>query len=358
MIERRIRLAVALVIAALAGVPAGAAAGPRGIDPVTVHVFHRDAIHFDQDEPDRFAASHVRTSDNGRRISRPVTLQPPEGPCEIVARVRIHPIPNDVNAVHDKWDRAGNVRLSAPDGNDVEIVKFITAYGGFTEHEEDVTHLAPLLRGERTFHAWIDTWVSPAWLVDFELTFRPAEADSVPEWMAPWLDEAPRRAPDWATGVLYAEQVTREDLDAGDLVRELVVPEGTRRTELRVLSSGHCTDGSGADEFVSKDHVITVDGKEVHRYRPWRTDCRAFRDRNPYCRRWFDGSWSADYDRSGWCPGDRVEPLVLDLTEHLPPGRHELGFRVVDIRPRRGDHYGYWRLSAHAVGWTDAPGGL
>lgn len=349
------RILVAVTLPLLVALPA--TAGPRGLDPVTVPVFHRDGIHFNPEHPDRYASDVLTASDNGRVLSRTVTLAPPDGPCEIVARVRIHPIPNGVNAVCDKWDRAGNVRLSLPGMPDVELIKFITAYGGFTEHEQDVTHLAPLLRGPCTIRASIDTWVSPAWLVDFELVFRPVDEDTIPEWMAPWLEDTPRGAPDFARGVLYAERVTREDMDGGDLVRDVDIPEDAAHVTLFYLASGHCTDGRDEDEFVTKDNVITVAGREVHRLRPWRTDCRSFRDRNPYCRRWFDGSWSADYDRSGWCPGDVVKPVEIDLTAALPPGRHTLGFRVEGIRPRGDDdQLGYWRLSAHVAVWTAESG--
>ena len=47
--------------------------------------------------------------------------------------------------------------------------------------------------------------------------------------------------------------------------------------------------------------VLAVDGVVVARFHPWRDDCLEFRDRNPYCARWTDGSWSSDYSRSGWC---------------------------------------------------------
>jgi hypothetical protein len=95
-----------------------------------------------------------------------------------------------------------------------------------------------------------------------------------------------------------------------------------------------------------------VDGREVHRLEPWREDCKAFRSINPYCRRWSDGSWSADYARSGWCPGDQVRPIPIDLTAALPPGRHQLTIRIPGIRPRDADgSFGYWRVSGYLIGW-------
>ena len=92
----------------------------------------------------------------------------------------------------------------------------------------------------------------------------------------------------------------------------------------------------------------------MHRYKPWRDDCRRFREINPYTRRWTDGYWSSDYSRSGWCPGDWVPPLTLDLSDHLTPGSHVVTVNVEDVRPKDEDgHLGYWRVSSHLVGWED-----
>jgi len=341
------------ILGMLVGAAAAAAGPPAGIDPVTIHVFHDDVIHFTPDDPGRYETPTVRAEDNGREIVRTVRADPPPGPFRILARVATHPIPKDVQSVHDKWDRAGDVRLAVAGAPDVEVVKFVTAYGGATEHEVDVTRLAPLLKGECTFRGFVDTWVSPAWRMDFEIVFEPLPVEEPPEWMAEWTEGEETRPPDWARPLLYEPELTRESVADGPRTVDVEIPDGTRRVILRYLSSGHCTDGRDADEFVTKDNVILVDGREAHRLRPWRSDCRHFRDRNPYCRRWFDGSWSSDYDRSGWCPGDVVEPAEIDLTESLPPGAHTVGFRVDDIRPVDESGHGYWRVSAYLVGWVE-----
>lgn len=345
---RAAALAAAMLLGAAAVPPVAPAAR---IDPVTVHVFHDDAIHFLPDDPERYDVPPVTSEDKGRAIVRTVTLTPPPGPCRIFARVTTKPIPKDVQSVYDKWDRAGNVQLVLPDQPPIEVVKFVTAYGGLTEHRMDVTRLAPVLRGECTFRGFIDTWVSPAWKMDLELTFEPVPADETPDWMTEWIEEKDRTPPAWVRSVLYEQDLTAERLAGGDVVADVDVPEGTTRVLLRYLSSGHCTDGTDADEFVTKDNVVSVDGAEVWRWRPWRADCRDFRDVNAYCRRWFDGSWSADFDRSGWCPGDAVKPQEVDLTGTLTPGPHRMAFRVDDVRPKDDSGEGYWRVSACLVGW-------
>jgi hypothetical protein len=239
--------------------------------------------------------------------------------------------------VYDRWDRAGNVRLEIPDHPDVELVKFITAYGGRTEYDVDLSHLAPLLHGPCLFKGFVDTWVSPGWKMDFSLTFTPDTQVVNPVWVG---------------DVIYNESFTRDSPGDKGAEVSVYIPDSLSRVLLHYYVSGHCTDGADADEFVQKDNVIYVDNFVVYRYRPWRDDCRRFRPINPYCRRWTDGSWSCDYSRSGWCPGDIVEPLELDLTDHLKPGMHTMRFVIENIRPKDDKgNYGYWRVSAQLLGW-------
>ncbi|MDF1545228.1 MAG: peptide-N-glycosidase F-related protein [bacterium] len=305
---------------------------------IRVAIFDRGQIRYQPDSVGQFDTESLKAKENGRAIEQEVSLPVLAEPFRITAHLIMEPIPKDELSVHDKWDRAGSLYLVQPGEPNLELVKFVTAYGGRTEHRVDISHLAPLLSGKRTVGAFIDTWVSPAWKVSCELTYTPVEEPSVaPVWVMPVFNEP---AFDAQT---YGE--TGEEL-------ELSIPNGADRVMLYYLVSGHCTDGRGADEFESKDNVLSVDSSVVYRFRPWRDDCRKFREINPYTRRWSDGNWSSDYDRSGWCPGDMVEPLELDLTDHLNSGDHRLGIVIEDIRPRdEEEHYGYWRVSAYLVGF-------
>ena len=304
---------------------------------VEVDVFHENHIHFTPDQPDRYDTAGVVAEDNGRVIVTSAVIPAFDTTMKITARLALHPIPKDIQSVHDKWDRAGNVRLCREGEPDIEVVKFVTAYGGFTEFEVDVTHLAPLLKDTCTFRAFIDTWVSPAWKIDFSLSFEPDEPEVLPVWVG---------------AVVFEESFDTREIDAEGIEVTVEVPESLERVTMNYLVSGHCTDGRGADEFEQKDNVIYIDGHVVYRFRPWRDDCRQFREVNPYCRRWSNGWWSSDFSRSGWCPGDFVAPVELDLTDHLTPGRHTIRFVIENMRPVDEDgNYGYWRVSSHLVGW-------
>ena len=331
-----------LIAGGLCCTPACAHAdGESASDLERYQVFRNDSIFFSQESPDTSTAGAVTALDSGRVIVRTMQMEPPREPTRILARVVTRPVSKDEVSVHDPWDRAGNVRLSRPGGPDIELVKFVTAYGGVTEHEVDVTHLAPLFRGACTFKGFVDTWVSPAWTMDFTLSFEYEERNA-------------RREPAWIEPLLYEENATAESLGRDGFAIAVDVPENAGRVVLHYLVSGHCTDGTDEDEFVSKDNVISVDGVVVERFKPWRADCRDFRDANPYTRRWSNGVWSSDYSRSGWCPGDSVPPVSLDLSDHLTPGSHVVGFNVEGVRPEGDDgHLGYWRISGYLVAWGD-----
>src|SRR5690606_33076112 len=73
-------------------------------------------------------------------------------------------------------------------------------------------------------------------------------------------------------------------------------------------------------------------------------------DVNPNSGRW-GNVWSSDLERSGWIPGDDVDPYVIDVSEYLTSGRHIIEYQIEGIRPREGDNYGYWRTSSYLTGF-------
>lgn len=309
-------------------------------EAITVPLFQGAMVHFNPDSAGFYAGPGLTAEEDGRVARLQASLPEPAFPCRIKALVTLYPVPQDERTVHDRWDRAGNIRLVSEGAPDLEIVRFITAYGGRTDHEIDVSELAPLLRGDRSLRAFIDTWSSPGWRIDLALRYEPDSTYSAPTWAAP---------------VFYADSFNRKEHPAGVSV-PVQVPEGLARIVLRYFSTGHCTDGRDEDEFVSKANVISVDGVVVARFHPWRDDCRQFRERNPYCSRWTDGSWSSDYSRSGWCPGAEVLPTEFDLTDHLTPGPHTIRFVIEEMRPADEQaNFGYWRVSASAIGWDKPP---
>ena len=327
------RAAAMAMILGLAMILAGCGERIEAPRPEVVPLFENVTVHFTPADSTKYDTPMASARDNGRVMSTYRELPLRRGSQRVTLHLEVRPIRADIRSVVDRWDRAGSVRLVRPGQAPVELCRFMTAYGGAITHDVDISRAAPLLQGFCTFEVFIDTWVSPAWTVDASLSFAPAPG-----------------APTWAAGVLAptASLTAKAPVDHATIT----VPAGLRRVELAAISTGHCTDGTDADEFITKDNVITVDGREVLRWRPWRDDCETLRAKNPYCARWSDGSWSCDYERSGWCPGDVSLPNIVDLTPWLTPGAHEVSWRVEDIRPANAEgNFGYWRVSAMVTGW-------
>jgi hypothetical protein len=322
-----------LVLCCLLVLACGEEVTPPGDEVVSL--FHDVTVHFTPDDSTRFDSPFATAADNGRVMKTYRELQLRAAGRQARLHVHVRPVRKDIRDMHDRWDRAGHVALVKEGMPPVELARFMTAYGGETEHDIDVTHLLPLLDGHCEFELFIDTWVTPAWEVDVDLIIETA-------------DQAPT-APAWAVGALFPEGGLTPDRPEASAT--IVVPDRTRRVTVAAITSGHCTDGRDADEFITKDNVMLLDGAEVYRWRPWRKNCQELRHVNPYCAKWSDGSWSSDYPRSGWCPGDVVAPRMIDLG-YLEPGEHVITWRVEGIRPEDADgNHGYWRVSASASGW-------
>ena len=108
------------------------------------------------------------------------------------------------------------------------------------------------------------------------------------------------------------------------MTTDFTLPRDARNVELKYIVTGH-GGHSGGDEFVQKQNIVSVDGKEALNFIPWRDDCASFRRFNPATGVWLvkrlasyiDGEGyamkeveeplgSSDLSRSNWCPGSDV----------------------------------------------------
>lgn len=258
----------------------------------------------------------------------------------------------DILGDQDPWDRGGSMHVILPDGKQVQLGKFVTGFNGTTSHRRDVSDLASLLSGQTlTVEAHIDTWVEDAWRVNASLGVEAgSNAEPNPDWSLPIIS--------YDGGLGWH--------DSGDLARayNFVTPPNLVDVQLTYFASGHHhTQTANSDEFNQRRHRLLVDGKEVWSGVPWRTDGPDFRDVNPTSGRW-DGNgdgdttdpypidrWSSDFPRSGWIPGDDVDPYVIDITPYLRnPIRHQVRLLIDDV-----DINSYWRVSAYASGTLVPP---
>lgn len=286
-------------------------------DSITVNIFQNNIILFSSYEQDS-----IEISENGQSISKMVDLPILEANYNVFAEVEIEK--NGENG--DPWDRAGNITVLASDNTPIEIIKFMTAYGVPTKHRIDVSNLFSILQGPVQITGHIPSHPDfRGFIVNFKLIY---------------IENNQYKSPEWVKPVFFTNSLERKHIE--DNLTEFIidVPAGLEKVNLLYYTSGHATDGRGADEFETKFNVIYVDGIEVYRFQPWRDDCENFPSNGNY--------WLS---RSGWCPGDFVEPIEINMTPYLTPGKHRIKYIIEDIRGVDNNfNYGYWRVSSFLTG--------
>jgi hypothetical protein len=297
-------------------------------EPTIVTVVHREVIRRDanaampsSEEPDGFtwfAGQIIR-----REVELPARPATPAATPRIIAEVAVRPKytlqPGGRLRPNDPWNRLGTVTVQDRRGGrlkHVELMRFITSYGGPSTFRQDVTTLAPVLHGQRTFDVYISTFTTePAWEVTFRLIYDPD-------------DGAGYRRPVFVNQVLHDRKVdARRNDTKATLSGVVTIPAGVARPRLRILTTGHASDGKGKNEFVTSTHILRIDDAEVARWRPWTERGSMLRN-----------------------PGRIVEPLMIPTPE-LEPGRHEIELEIDGIRPSdsRESPHGYWVVTVQVV---------
>jgi len=80
---------------------------------------------------------------------------------------------------------------------------------------------------------------------------------------------------------------------------------------VRLAPSGHgFVNDANCAEFCERDYYVFIDGQKVADQAMWRDDC-GLNDLWPQAGTWL-------YDRANWCPGDRVNQYLHDITAYVP----------------------------------------
>ncbi|WP_141734393.1 peptide-N-glycosidase F-related protein [Oligoflexus tunisiensis] len=201
----------------------------------------------------------------------------------------------------DPWDRFGSFGMVDGQGRYFELMRFITPYAIGAEWTFDISSFLPLLVGKQTFRVFIDTWVGPGhpsghgWLVDASIEFTPGTLAQRPAYVLPLLS---------TENVVYGnpEQATERQ----GILLPLI---GYKSAKIVTSITGHGQgNAQNCAEFCPKVHSLKV-GERVFSRRIWRDNCASTVDPNQ------KGNYF--YPRAGWCPGDKVEPWVEDITTAL-----------------------------------------
>lgn len=199
----------------------------------------------------------------------------------------------------DDWDRLAYLDIKAPDGNWIQLIRYITPYGVACNHELDVTDYMSLLQGEVEIRVFIDTWGTGGW----QLTLDAEYAAGSPQYF-------------------YSEvvEVWDEDFPFGDMSNLQPVPTFRadipgliQASHLRVSNTGHGwgpNNTANAAEFFNATHYFDIDGEQVFTQNLW-NQCNPNPDRCTGQR----GTWQ--HNRAGWCPGAIAKPHIFDLSDYI-----------------------------------------
>ena len=306
-----------------------------------IRLFQDVHLSWQPEAPARSEPDGVRVLAKGQ-VAEVVVDVPelPVGQHRFVAVVAAQPRIGADGVLGDPWSRLGSLTmeptipptsgaaLPAP----IELVRFVTGFGGEGRFEVDVTDLAPAIAGQQRFRLTLETYLDPGWSVSASIVVTPDPSARTPAIAIPA----------WGPATMTVEQPR--------VRARVTIPKDTGVPRVRMLSTGHGS--AGGDEFVSRTHVLRVDGVEVLRWRPYREAPAGTRARNPWAGRRQFGSrevWSSDTDRSGWVPGWPVEPSIVPVPE-LSPGTHTLDLQVLGMEPsKEGATPNFWRESMAIV---------
>ena len=205
------------------------------------------------------------------------------------------------------WDYLAYMWLYDEDTESwLEMGRFITTYHRESRWVVDGSHALAWLQdgGDRTVRfEWAPSWNTQPSGITLQVRLS---------------NQGKGVAPRAATAIFSGGGISSTFNDDRPAV-EVEIPADATKVELVSIATGHGMDSSNCAEFCEHAHNYSV-GSET-----WTQDL-AIPDPNTGCREDVGngtvpnqaGTWW--FGRAGWCPGKRVDPFVVDITEQVSPG--------------------------------------
>ena len=207
-------------------------------------------------------------------------------------------------------------------------------------YKQDITALIPTDEKEIWIGVYIGNYDKGGHKVSLELDFYPeAEQPAYKKDIIPLFN---------TVNILEAAGQNYGRLFDGDSLN-MVFETKDSIADLQMLftTSGHGGWENG-DEFNPKLNQVFIDGIEVFKITPWRTDCGTYRLHNPSSGNFPDGLSSSDFSRSNWCPGALTPPYLVPL-KNLKAGKHTLKI-AIDQGKNEGNSFSHWCVSGVLIG--------
>lgn len=200
----------------------------------------------------------------------------------------------------DDWDRLAWIDIKGPEGNWIELIRYITPYGVGCSHSLDVSDYMSLLQGKVELRMYIQTWGTGGWEINLDFDYFAGQ----PDRLYSHVDVI------WDGTFQFGDPANLQPLDTVSTTFD----DNVLEAKLKLVTSGHgwgAENTGNAAEFYHAIHDIKVNGNETFMQDLW-VDC----DPNPDNCTGQMGTWQ--YDRAGWCPGTVAAVYEYDLSEFIP----------------------------------------
>lgn len=205
------------------------------------------------------------------------------------------------------WDYLAYLFVQDENGADVQLARFITSYHRETHWVVDATPMmVHLLSGGTRHFKWS---FAPPWNVQptatrLSLRFSNKNKGLHPT-QATYL---------WSGGSFSS---TYND---PHLPIDVPIPAEAKKVELFTIITGHGASTGQCSEFCNHQHEFTVNGNvylKEHLEAGNEDGCIAHLENGMVPNQ--PGTWW--FGRGGWCPGQQVDPWVVDITGDVTPGQ-------------------------------------
>lgn len=208
----------------------------------------------------------------------------------------------------DDWDQVGWVEVKAPNGDWVELFRYITPYGVACNDVVDVTDFASILQGKVDFRMYIETWGTGGWKLNLDLDY----VEGTPTYKYSTVEEL------WHGDYSFGNPTNLQPVP----VRTTSFSEKVKGAKIRLTSTGHGwgnNNTANAAEFYHAVHHIDVNGAETFQQDLWQ-NCNP----NPAGCTGQAGTWQ--YARAGWCPGSMGMVFDYDLSNFISQPTIDLSY--------------------------------
>lgn len=205
------------------------------------------------------------------------------------------------------WDYLAYLFVKDEEGNNVELARFITSYHRETRWIVDASAMLVHLQagGKRTFRwEFAPEWNTQPTATKLSLRFS---------------NKNKGYAPAEAT-FLYAGGAFNAMYNAPHAPIDVPIPADAKHVELFAIITGHGAETGQCAEFCNHQHVFKVNGieyKKEHLEAGTQSKCVDQIENGMVPNQ--GGTWW--FGRGGWCPGQQVDPWIVDVTADVTPGQ-------------------------------------